>query len=202
MTGYADSLDRWRFPPGAGDWDDVLRRAGRRGRTARARVLRRLALAVAAALLLAVPAFALVGALGSEALPPGLRLSARLSDDARLELSAPHTFLVRRARGELLPLTFGRLRRDARGGRRLTPRLGTVVAFWRLDAESPARVLELRGRRGAVLARLCAPCTAGASGRVNLRRPNAIAAFNRRVTAVLVLDSRTLRGPLVLERRR
>jgi hypothetical protein len=195
MTDDAHTLDRWRFPPGEADWDDVLRRAGVGGRRARGRLIRRLALAIAAAMLLAVPAFALVGVLGGEPLPPGPRLSARLSADARVEMSAPNTVLVRRARGDVVPITLGRLRRDARGGRRMRPGSGTTLA-WRLEADGPARALELRGPRGRLLARLCAPCAADASGQFRLLRPAAVTAFNDRATVALVLDARTLHARL------
>jgi hypothetical protein len=196
MTAHTDSLERWRFAPDGGDWEDVLRRA-RRSRPPLGRVL----LVVAAALLLAVPAFALVGSTPRATLPPGPRLSAQLSKDVRVEMSAPRTLLVRRAGGVVAPVTFGRLRGERRPRTRFLGAWRTTFV-WRLVGGSDASALELRGRRGTVLKRMCAPCAADASGSFRVGRGTATAVFNRQTSLALVLDDRTLTAPLVPERRR
>jgi hypothetical protein len=196
MTEHADSLERWRFAPDGGDWDDVPRRA-RRSRPPLGRVL----LVAAAALLLAVPAFALVGATPQAKLPPGPRLSAQLSKDVRVEMSAPRTLLVRRAGGVVAPVTLGRLRGERRPRTRFLGAWKTTFV-WRLAGSADASALELRGRGGAVLERMCAPCAAHASASFRVGRGTATAVFNRRTSVALVLDDRTLTAPLVPERRR
>jgi hypothetical protein len=187
----ADTLAGWRFAPGAGDWDDVLRRAGRRRRPTT--LVARLALAAAAALLLAVPAFALVGALGGSDPLPGPRLSARFSETDLLELGAPRTFLLRRGgRDGVVPVQLGRL--DG------TPRLrrgGRIAFVWRLHAGGEVRSVRILDRDGSPVARLCGPCAGDAAGRLVLRPRAAIALFNGRAVAELTAGSTTRRARLV-----
>ena len=162
------TFDRWAFHGSRPDWDDVLQRARpRRGPRPRRRVA--LLLVPAAAVLLAAPALAVIGALRSNEARPLVVATLTGVGSGRFEASAPHTIFVARRRA-FVPL--GRL-------------VGAPYRLdWRLDAVADGPIIDARLRRGpgarhgSTIVHLCGPCQAHATERTVVTRAQLTAALN------------------------
>ena len=163
------ALGRWGFTGSRPDWDDVVERARERQRVD----LRRLGtvLAAAAAVVLAAPALAVIGALrGDEPRPLVVAtLEGAGAGSGQFEAWAPHTVFVSR-NDAFVPV--GRLVRRP------------FQLRWSFDVEDTGRIGEARlvrgpgTRHGSTIVRLCGPCVARDSGRAILTRAELTAALN------------------------
>lgn len=162
------TLEQWRFEPDGGDWDDVLRRARRR------LPLGRVALAVAAALVLTGPALGLIATRGGHGTP---RMTA--------ELIGPHG-----ATGAFTALSPG-FWIAKHGGRRIPfahPR--PLLIGWKVSAPGTVTAVRI----GALT--VCAPCDKP-HGVVRVQ-PRATRLLLSRPMVEVVAGGTTLRGRLVI----
>src|SRR5262245_16501125 len=194
-----ETMIRGSAAPGdwVADWDDVLRRSGRsRFRSRRAAGI---AAVVAAALLLTLPGIGLGGrlaALVTGSRGPGIQLRAapRLPDGRTIGTVWVHSsrIFVTRQKGHLKPRAFF----VPRGHASVLP---PVPLRWSVDLAggATARSAVIETRQGRVIARLCAPCSDGAHGTVEIR-PRAVLAVFGRARAVVETADGTARGTLRL----
>lgn len=186
------------------DWQDVLRRAGRRRRGTLGRRAALAATAATLALLATIPAFGVSSRLRSlvEASDaPGLELRAvlRAADGSRVG-----TFSVRTSRLFVAVPRGGRRARPFSRPGALTP---GVPARWRLDLEPGATGASARLERTTPagttrVADLCARCASSTEGSLRLRRPAVAALFGRRLVVVVTTSQGAVRAALRLEPRR
>jgi hypothetical protein len=202
-----NALDQWLFEADGGDWADVLRRAGWKDVLARTgrRAPRRTVLAAALLLAVAAPALAIVAVtrtLGADSKVPGPRLTAALQgpdgSSGTFTASAPRTWLTAPRPGLRLPWTFVRTKHGLRRG----PSLKLV---WKLELRGTSGAVtsvRLERANGTRIATLCAPCRSATAGRtlIPLRRAGFL--FNGSASVTVGEGGETLRGDLVLQRRK
>jgi hypothetical protein len=205
-------LDEWRPEAGAGDWADVLARAGRSGESrrnairptsARARWTALAAGAMVLVALLSVPEFG-IGAQLKTLLTgsgrPGLQLGTTLvrADGTRVGSFSARTsrlfVTVAGDRKNIAPHPFSRAGERPLGGAPIT---------WALELARPASegvMLErVNGRRRAVVGRLCKPCGAEEKGMLRLSRSALSALFGRGLVVAVTTSRGTARGVVRLQ---
>jgi hypothetical protein len=194
------SLEHDEWTP---DWGDVLSRA--RTRPSRFRRGAAVGTVSAVALVLTLPGIGIGGRLkdliaGSRG--PGIHLRAGLSlpggrSVGTLTLRTSRIFVTvpspkgRDGRVEPRPFFIPRGHRSA---------LPPVQIRWSLDLSSGVSVRSawIEGRQGNVIARLCAPCSDGAHGTIDVRA-RALSAIFGRATAVTDTSQGHARGTVRLE---
>jgi hypothetical protein len=196
----AAALDGWRLRDVERDWQDVVSRTmtARSPRMQRLRGLLgrrpyrwRIALAIAAVLVLAVPAIGAVS--GAISWPWSHRLGAQLVASVP---SVPGTTLRLHSHGALVVRSGGGIRflspEPARQRRRFA---------WQLVTRSQIASAEILLRAGPAV-ELCSPCTDGESGKFNLSGSRALDVLNGRANLRIRSGDHVTTSPIRLHRLR